>query len=140
MRPDRIIVGEVRGAEAFELTRAVNAGCGFGCTIHANSARDALNALVNAAMTAGENVAEPVVRRVFASSLDFVVHLDRDATLVPALHDDFSTQPIFARDRLGGRLHWTGGFPPDAIVDRIERVLPPGTRLADVLEGRVDLL
>jgi pilus assembly protein CpaF len=156
MRPDRIIVGEVRGAEAFELTRAVNAGCGFGCTIHANSARDALNALVNAAMMAGENVAEPVVRRVFASSLDFVVHLDRDATgvndgpvrrqvvevlaLVPALHDDFSTQPIFARARLGGPLEWTGGFPPDGVVDRIERVLPAGTRLGDVLEGRINLL
>ncbi len=42
MRPDRIVVGEVRGAEAFELTRAVNAGCGFLCTVHANSASDAL--------------------------------------------------------------------------------------------------
>ena len=38
MRPDVIVVGEVRGAEAFELTRAVNAGCGFLCTVHANSA------------------------------------------------------------------------------------------------------
>jgi len=155
MRPDRIIVGEVRGAEAFELTRAVNAGCGFGCTIHANSARDALNALVNAAMMAGENVAEPVVRRVFSSNLDFVVHLDRDASgregvvrrqvievlaLVPALHDDFSTQPIFARERLGAPLEWTGGLPPDGILDRIERGLPAGMRLRDVLEGRVNVL
>ena len=48
MRPDRIVVGEVRGAEAFELTRAINAGCGFLCTLHANSAHDAVNALVNA--------------------------------------------------------------------------------------------
>jgi pilus assembly protein CpaF len=154
MRPDRIIVGEVRGAEAFELTRAVNAGCGFGCTIHANSARDALNALVNAAMMAGENVAEPVVRRVFAASLDFVVHLDRDTSgdgpvrrqvmevlaLVPALHDDFSTQPIFVRSRIGGPLEWTGALPPDGTVDRIERVLPPGTKLGEVLEGKVNVL
>jgi Flp pilus assembly CpaF family ATPase len=43
MRPDRIVVGEVRGAEAFELTRAVNAGCGFLCTVQRNSAPDALN-------------------------------------------------------------------------------------------------
>ena len=40
MRPDRIVVGEVRGAEAFELSRAVNAGCGFLCTVHANSAAE----------------------------------------------------------------------------------------------------
>ena len=45
MRPDRIVVGEVRGAEAFELSRAVNAGCGFLCTVHANSASEALDAL-----------------------------------------------------------------------------------------------
>jgi type IV secretory pathway ATPase VirB11/archaellum biosynthesis ATPase len=47
MRSDRV-VGEVRGAEAFELSRAVNAGCGFLCTIHANNAAEALHALVNA--------------------------------------------------------------------------------------------
>lgn len=156
MRPDRIVVGEVRGAEAFELTRAVNAGCGFGCTIHANSARDALNALVNAAMMAGENVAEPVVRRVFAASLDFVVHLDRDATgtsdgpvrrqvveilaLVPSLHHDFSTQPIFTRPRLGAPLEWTGALPPEDVTQRIDRVLPLGLGLRDLLEGRTSVL
>ena len=78
MRPDRIVVGEVRGAEAFELTRAINAGCGFLCTLHANSARDAVNALVNAALMAGENVTERIVRRIFVEALDLVVHVDRD--------------------------------------------------------------
>ncbi|CAN5282534.1 N/A [soil metagenome] len=157
MRPDRIIVGEVRGAEAFELTRAVNAGCGFGCTIHANSARDALNALVNAAMMAGENVSESVVRKVFGASIDFVIHLDRDTAasgteaplrrqvmevlaLVPALHNDFSTQPLFARTHLGAQLEWTGARPPDSLADRLERVLPNGVSLAAVLEGRVSVL
>src|SRR5690349_15085760 len=78
MRPDRIVVGEVRGAESFELTRAVNAGCGFLCTIHANGARYALNALVNAALMAGENVTETIVRKVFLGALDIIVHVDRD--------------------------------------------------------------
>src|SRR5258708_21409903 len=78
MRPDGIVVGEVRGAEAFELTRAINAGCGFLCTLHANSARDAVNALVNAALMAGENVTEHIVRRIFVEAPDLVVHVDRD--------------------------------------------------------------
>ena len=78
MRPDRIVVGEVRGAEAFELSRAVNAGCGFLCTIHSNRAADALHALVNASLMAGENVTERVMRNVFSESLDLVVHVDRE--------------------------------------------------------------
>ncbi len=151
MRPDHIVVGEVRGSEAFELTRAVNAGCGFSCTVHANSARDALNALVNAAIMAGENVQEPIVRKVFASAIDLVVHCDlEDANradparglrrqvmeiiaVVPSLHDDFSTEPIFAREHIGGPLEWTGILPPTA--DHIERALPPELTVRGLLES-----
>jgi pilus assembly protein CpaF len=153
MRPDRIVVGEVRGAEAFELTRAANAGCGFSCTVHANSARDALNALVNAAMMAGENVAEPVVRKVFSSTIDVVVHLDRDAipadgstglrrrvteilSVVPAMGDDFTTEPLFLRDSMGDPLRWTGALPPAATTRTIERSLPGDLELREILEGR----
>ena len=153
MRPDRIIVGEVRGAEAFELTRAANAGCGFACTVHANSARDALNALVNAAMMAGENVAEPVVRKVFSTTIDIVVHLDRDAVpqegtnglrrqvmeilaVMPAMGDDFTTEPLFVRDGLGQPLRWTGALPPDSTTRMIERSLPGDFQLREILEGR----
>lgn len=149
MRPDLIVVGEVRGAEAFELTRAVNAGCGLGCTIHANSASDALEALVNAALMAGENVPEPVVRKVFSSSIDLVVHLDRSVdssensiqretmeirAVVPALHNDFSSEPIFSRSRLGAPLEWTGALPPGDLMDRMERVLDPGQSIRGLLE------
>ncbi|HVM00778.1 MAG TPA: ATPase, T2SS/T4P/T4SS family [Egibacteraceae bacterium] len=152
MRPDHIVVGEVRGAEAFELTRAVNAGCGFACTVHANSARDALSALVNAAIMAGENVPEPVVRAVFARAIDFVVHLDLDdvnsvdpaeglrrqvceiVAVVPSLHDDFSTEPVFVRERVGAPLEWTGVVPPGA--ELLERCLPDGLTLRAILEGR----
>jgi pilus assembly protein CpaF len=156
MRPDRIVVGEVRGSEAFELTRAVNAGCGFSCTVHANSAREALTALVNAALMAGENVTEGVVRNVFASSIDFVVHLDRDGiaregeglrrrvmeilSVVPTLGSDFTTEPLFVRDDLSGPLDWTGVFPPDDVTGRIQRVLPRGMTLRSLLEGRVSPL
>ncbi|MDH4307333.1 MAG: ATPase, T2SS/T4P/T4SS family [Acidimicrobiia bacterium] len=153
MRPDRIVVGEVRGAEAFELTRAVNAGTGFSCTIHANSAADALAALVNAALMAGENVPEAVVRNVFSASLDLVVHCERESTgcedgslrrqvsevlaVVPSLHDDFTTEPIFVRERVGAPLRWTGALPPDRLLRQLDRVVPSG--VAPVLEGRVSL-
>ena len=142
MRPDLIVVGEVRGAEAFELTRAVNAGCALACTVHANSASDALEALVNAALMAGENVPERVVRKVFASSIDLVVHVDREVehggtairrqaveirAVVPALHDAFSSEPLFARDRLGAPLQWTGALPPEKLSARLQRVAPDGS-------------
>lgn len=152
MRPDRIVVGEVRGAEAFELSRAVNAGCGFLCTVHANSAAEALNALVNAALMAGENVTERIVRKVFSDSLDLVVHLDRDdvprgelegirrqvteiTALVPALSDDFTVEPIFAREDLGKPLQWTGVLP-GPLAARVTRSLPNGSSLRGIVEGR----
>lgn len=152
MRPDRIVVGEVRGAEAFELSRAVNAGCGFLCTVHANSAAEALNALVNAALMAGENVTERIVRKVFSESLDLVVHLDRDdvprgelegirrqvteiTALVPALSDDFTVEPIFAREGLGKPLQWTGVLP-GPLEARVSRSLPNGSSLRRIVEGR----
>lgn len=154
MRPDRIVVGEVRGAEAFELTRAINAGCGFLCTLHANSAHDAVNALVNAALMAGENVTEHIVRRIFVEALDLVVHLDRDdlaraeghvrrqvveiAAVMPSLTDGGETyEPLFVRDGLGRPLEWTGTLP-SAFEQRVDRVLPEGKGLRHLLEhGRV---
>jgi pilus assembly protein CpaF len=142
MRPDRIVVGEVRGAEAFELTRAVNAGCGFLCTVHANRACDALNALVNAALMAGENVSESVVRRVFVDALDLVVHVERDGAarrvreitaVLPSIADDATCEPIFACAHPDAPLEWTGALPP-ALEQRIERILVPGLRVRDLLE------
>ncbi len=151
MRPDRIVVGEVRGSEAFELSRAVNAGCGFLCTVHANSAPEALNALVNAALMAGENVTERIVRKVFSESLDLVVHLDRDdvprgelegirrqvmevTAVVPALSDDFTVEPIFVREALGKPLVWTGALP-GPLEGRVNRSLPEGLALRGIVEG-----
>ena len=153
MRPDRIVVGEVRGAEAFELTRAVNAGTGFACTVHANSAGDALMALVNAALMAGENVPETVVRNVFAASIDLIVHLDREMqgesegpirrqvmeilSVAGPRHDGFSVEPLFIRDRLGAGLRWTGALPSEVLAGRLEHLLPNGVALTDIMSGEV---
>src|SRR5262245_5011346 len=151
MRPDRIVVGEVRGAEAFELTRAVNAGCGFLCTVHANTAPDALNALVNAALMAGENVTERIVRKVFTEALDLVIQLDRDdhpsaadgrlrrqvmeiTAITPTMSDDQTCEPIFVRDGLGQPLVWTGAMPA-GLERRIDRALPEGLQLRALLGG-----
>ena len=152
MRPDVIVVGEVRGAEAFELTRAINAGCGFLCTVHANSAGEAVNALVNAALMAGENVTERIVGKVFGDALDLVVQLDRDdlprgtearirrqvmeiTAVAPTLADDHTYEPIFVRTALGRPLEWTGVLPA-ALEQRIDRALPDGMRLRALVEGR----
>ncbi len=153
-RVDLLCVGEVRGAEAFELTRAVNAGCGFSCTVHANSARDALSAIVNAAIMAGENVTDRIVRSVFAGSIDFVVHLDRDMrrsedadhglrrqvreilAVAPSLaSDEFTTEPIFIRPNLGEPMRWTGNYPPEDLVQQIDRSLPAGGSVKRILHG-----
>lgn len=152
MRPDLIVVGEVRGAEAFELTRAVNAGCGMACTVHANSAADALEALVNAALMAGENIPERVVRKVFSNSIDLVVHLERDTaprggrirretmeilSVVPALHDDFSTEALYSRTHMGEALEWTGALPHRALADRLSRVSPEVQHLSKAMRHGV---
>lgn len=78
-RPDRIVVGEVRGAEALDMLMALNAGCSGIATLHANSARDALEKLVSYGMLAGENVSIPYLRRAVSSVVDIVVHLTRSA-------------------------------------------------------------
>jgi len=76
-RPDRIVVGEVRGAEALDLLLALNAGCAGLATIHANSARDALHKVVGYCVLAGENVVVEYVRAALASVVDLVVFVRR---------------------------------------------------------------
>ncbi len=78
MRPDRIIIGEVRGPEAHEMLQAMNTGHdGSMSTIHANSARDALVRLEDLLLTFQQNFNPAAVRRQIASALDIVVHLNR---------------------------------------------------------------
>jgi hypothetical protein len=125
----------------------VNAGCGFCCTVHANNAPEALSALVNAALMAGENVTEHIVQKVFSESLDLVIHLDRDdvpdeeagirrevmeiAAVVPSLGADFTIEPVFVREALGRPLRWTGVLPTRFAV-RADRALPDGRSVRDL--------
>lgn len=78
-RPDRIVVGEVRGPEALDLLLALNAGCSGLATLHANSALDALDKVVGYCVLAGHNVVVDYVRDALAAVTDLVVFLRRTA-------------------------------------------------------------
>jgi pilus assembly protein CpaF len=78
MRPDRIIVGEVRGAEALDMLQAMNTGHeGSLSTIHANSPRDALSRMETMVLMAGFDLPVKAIRQQVASALDLIIQLDR---------------------------------------------------------------
>ena len=78
MRPDRIIVGEVRGAEALDMLQAMNTGHdGSLCTVHANSPRDALSRIETMVLMAGYDLPVRAIRQHLASALDLIIHLER---------------------------------------------------------------
>ena len=80
MRPDRLVVGEVRDAEALDLLLALNTGVPGAATIHANSAREALGKLAALPLLAGRNIDSGFVLPAVAASVDLVAHCERDAT------------------------------------------------------------
>ncbi|MDI6830491.1 MAG: CpaF family protein [Actinomycetota bacterium] len=80
MRPDRIIIGEVRGAEALDLLQALNTGHrGSLTTVHANSPLDALSRLETMALTAGVGLPSHAVREQILQAVDVMVHMERTA-------------------------------------------------------------
>ncbi|WP_419819237.1 CpaF family protein [Glaciibacter flavus] len=120
MRPDRIVVGEVREAESLDLLIALNSGLPGMCSIHANSARDALAKLCTLPLLAGRNIDAAFVLPTVASCIDIVVHCDIDRAgrrrVVEILAPSGSTSgpvveasPIFTV--ADGVLTPTGGHP-----------------------------
>jgi pilus assembly protein CpaF len=78
MRPDRIVIGEVRGAEALDMLQAMNTGHeGSMTTVHANRPRDALRRVENMVSMAGLNYPVHIIRDQVASALDLIIHLNR---------------------------------------------------------------
>ncbi len=144
MRPDRILVGEVRGPEAIDMLQAMNSGHeGSMSTVHANSARDALDRLEVVAGMSKLGLDPLAVRRQIGRSLDAVVHVSRQADgrrVVASLLEVsgiqgtvLSTQEIvrFAAAREVGqpRGGWAGTGVRPAFADRIEAAghrLDPG--------------
>ena len=78
MRPDRIIVGEVRGKEAFDMLQAMNTGHeGSMTTLHANGPKDALNRLETMVLMAGMEIPITAIREYIEESIDIVINISR---------------------------------------------------------------
>ena len=114
MRPDRIIVGEVRGGEAFDMLQAMNTGHrGSLTTLHANSPRDALIRLESMVLMAGFEMPISAIRRMIGGAVELVVQQDRLSdgrrvmTAVHALRrrgpEELLLKPLFVYDRDQGR-------------------------------------
>jgi len=137
MRPDRIIVGECRGPEAFDMLQAMNTGHeGSMTTIHANNARDALGRLENMILMAGMDLPHRAIREQIAAALDMNIQLERlrdgsrkvvtIAEIQGMEGDVITTSDIFKFQRAGfengrviGKLRPTGLRP--RFMEKIER-------------------
>ena len=147
MRPDRIVVGEVRGEEAFDMLQAMNTGHeGSITTVHANSPRDAMARVENMVSMANLNIPERAVRHQIASAVHAVVQIARlsDGTrkvitiseITGMDGDGIGMQDIFSFDRTGtdesgkvrGIFHATGVRPQFA-----DRLATSGARLRPAL-------
>jgi pilus assembly protein CpaF len=114
MRPDRIVVGEVRGAEALDMLQALNTGHdGSLTTVHANSPADALRRVETLALMAGVGLPHRAVREQVASAVEVVVHLARlpdGARAVESVCEVVLADEVRELYRRGGRLEApTGG-------------------------------
>ncbi|SPF56156.1 Type II secretion system protein E [Candidatus Sulfopaludibacter sp. SbA4] len=137
MRPDRIIVGESRGAEALDMLQAMNTGHdGSMTTVHANAPRDAFSRLETMVMMASQHVPDKVIRQQLASAINIVVHCARlsDGTrkvtgiaeVIGVEGDLVEMQDIFEFERSGisargkvlGEFHATGARP--ICLDRLK--------------------
>ena len=107
MRPDRIIVGEVRGAEALDMLQAMNTGHdGSLSTVHANSPRDALARLETMVMMAGFDLPLRAIRQQISSALDLIVQIERHRGRQPPRHlDHRGAADGGRRDHAAGALH-----------------------------------
>jgi len=152
MRPDRIIVGEVRGNEAFDMMQAMNTGhSGSMSTIHSNSARDALARIENMILMANANLPIRAIRGQIVSAIDLLIHIERmrdgvrrvvEVAYVAGLEGDMiSMGNLFAFKYLGENSDGTlrGTFEPSParprFLSRLE-YFGLGTAFLDALNPR----
>lgn len=120
MRPTRLVIGEVRGAECLDLLLALNTGLPSMASIHASSARQALTKLCTLPLLAGENIGAAFVVPTVAATVDLVVHARLDGSGARQVDEVLSvtgrvengnieTEPVFRR--VDGRLSRAHGVP-----------------------------
>ena len=154
MRPDRIIIGEVRGDEAFDMLQAMNTGHeGSMTTIHANTTRDALSRLESMVAMASVNMPERSVRQQIASAISIVVQVSRmsdgtrkviDISEITGLEENIvSMHSIFnfVRKGIGPDGRVLGSFQPSGIRPKfLDRLRVAGIFLpAELFEHSVEV-
>jgi pilus assembly protein CpaF len=106
MRPSRIIVGEVREAEALDLLIALNSGLPGMGTLHANSPRDAIVKLQTLPLLAGENISHKFIAPTVASAIDVIVHTNLDVHGTRRISDVASVTGRYENDRAEIEMLW----------------------------------
>jgi pilus assembly protein CpaF len=106
MRPSRIIVGEVREAEALDLLIALNSGLPGMGTLHANSPRDAIVKLQTLPLLAGENISHKFIAPTVASAIDLIVHATLDSTGVRRIKEVAAVTGRYENDRAEIEMLW----------------------------------
>lgn len=153
MRPDRIIVGECRGAEALDMLQAMNSGmAGSQTTIHANTPRDAFSRLEAMVLMSDLNIPSRVILRQLASAIQVVLQVSRlqdgsrkvtDIAVVRGIKDDrIDVEDVFTFERLGvteagkvkGRFHSPSGAPEMVEKLRISGIEIPPSIFEEVVE------
>lgn len=139
MRPERVLVGEVRQEESLDLLIALNSGLPGMATVHANSAREAVTKMCTLPLLAGPNVSSSFVVPTVASSIDLVVHLGldhdghrcvREIVALPGRVEGDIVEIADLFVRRNGQLLRADGYPPHE--ERFERA---GYRLHELLEA-----
>lgn len=154
MRPDRIIVGEVRGAEALDMLQAMNTGHdGSLTTLHANSPRDALRRLETMILMAGNNLTDKAMREQISSAIQLIIQVARlsdgsrkilQLSEITGMEGSIITlQDIFKFEKMGMREDGVvlGGFRTTGLRPRFaEQLAASGISLpADIFEPKVEV-
>jgi pilus assembly protein CpaF len=154
MRPDRIIVGEVRGGEALDMLQAMNTGHeGSLSTVHANTPRDALSRVETMVLMAGLDLPTRAIREQLAAAVDVIVHLGRlrdgtrrvtSVTEVSGMEGEVITlQELYAFDFAAGVAedgHFLGTCRPTGLRPAFsERLTDQGITLPGSIFGSIDV-